>query len=256
MGRLAELDLDQRLTRKEYDGRLVAAQRRFMQLRLHLGGQMGAGELGPGLLVVFEGPDAAGKGGAIKRLTEPLDVRHYRVSTFSKPTFDEKRHHFLWRFYRELPGLGGMAVFDRSWYGRVLVERIEQFATEEQWNRAYDEIVSFEQTLVREGLILVKLWLHISDEEQLRRFNGRAARSAAVVEDHRRGLAQPPAQSGLRRRRRGHVRPHRSRPGAWDLIAGEQKRFARVCVLDTVNRRIVEGMRRWGTPVPPADRAR
>jgi polyphosphate kinase 2 (PPK2 family) len=251
MGRLTELDLDRRLTRKEYDERLAAAQRRLWQLRLHLGGQMGAGELGPGLLVVFEGPDAAGKGGAIKRLTEPLDVRHYRVSTFSKPTFDEKRHHFLWRFYRELPGLGGMAVFDRSWYGRVLVERIEQFATEEQWRRAYDEIVSFEQTLVREGLILVKLWLHISDEEQLRRFNDRAAdplRSWKITDEdwrnRRRNRDYDAAAEELFDRTDHDLAP-------WDLISGEQKRFARVGVLDTVNRRIVEAMQRWGTPVPP-----
>ena len=106
---------------------------------------MGTGELGPALLVVFEGPDAAGKGGAIKRVVEPLDPRHYRVSTFAAPTFDEKRHHFLWRFYREIPGLGGMVLFDRSWYGRVLVERIEGYATREQWVRAFDEIVGFER---------------------------------------------------------------------------------------------------------------
>ena len=130
MGRLDALDLNQRLSRVDYEGRLADAQRRWLQLRLHLGGQMGTGELGPGLLLVFEGPDAAGKGGAIKRVVEPLDPRHYRVSTFAKPTFDEKRHPFLWRFYRLIPGLGGMSVFDRSWYGRVLVERIEGFATD------------------------------------------------------------------------------------------------------------------------------
>ena len=130
MGRLDELDLSQRLGRQEYAMRLGGAQRRFLQLRLHLGGQIGSGELGPGLLVIFEGPDAGGKGGAIKRIGDPLDPRHYRVSTFAAPTFDEKRHHFLWRFYREIPGFGGMAVFDRSWYGRVLVERLEGYASE------------------------------------------------------------------------------------------------------------------------------
>ena len=173
--RLEELDLSERLGRTEYETRLRAAQRRFLQLRLHLGGQLGSGDLGPGLLVLFEGRDAGGKGGALKRLVEPLDPRHYRVSSFAAPTRDEKRHHFLWRFYRELPGLGGMAVFDRSWYGRVLVERIEGYATIEQWSRAYDEIVEFERTLVLEGLTLVKLWLHISDEEQLERFRSREA---------------------------------------------------------------------------------
>ena len=92
-----------------------------------------------------KGRDAGGKGGAIKRIVEPLDPRHYRVSTFAKPSFDEKRKHFLWRFWLEVPGLGGMALFDRSWYGRVLVERVEGYATKEQWKRAYEEIVQFER---------------------------------------------------------------------------------------------------------------
>ena len=105
----------------------------------------------------------------------PLDPRHVRVVQFAAPTHDEKRHHFLWRFWPVLPGWGGMAVFDRSWYGRVLVERVDGLATREQWLRAYDEINSFERTLADEGMILVKLWLHISGTEQLKRFERRAA---------------------------------------------------------------------------------
>ena len=151
---------------------------------------MGSGELGPALLVIFEGPDAGGKGGALKRIVEPLDPRHYRVSTYAKPTPDEKRHHFLWRFYRDIPGLGGMALFDRSWYGRVLVERLEGFATPEQWMRGVDEFLSFERTLVLEGMILVKFWMHLSDEEQLRRFEGAFVGPAEAMEADRRGLAQ------------------------------------------------------------------
>ena len=125
------------------------------------------------MLVVFEGSDAGGKGGAIKRIVEPLDPRHYRVSAFAKPSFDEKRKHFLWRFWKEVPGMGGMALFDRSWYGRVLVERVEGYATKEQWKRAYDEIVQFERNLVLEGVIIVKFWLQISPDEQLKRFESR-----------------------------------------------------------------------------------
>ena len=124
--------------------------------------------------MLFEGWDAAGKGGAIKRLVAPLDARHVRVKSFAAPTPDEKRHHYLWRFGPALPGWGGMAVFDRSWYGRVLVERVEGFATEEQWRRAYDEIDDFERMLADEGMIIVKFWLHISDAEQLKRFERRA----------------------------------------------------------------------------------
>jgi polyphosphate kinase 2 (PPK2 family) len=253
VGRLDELDLTQKLGRVEYEARLLAAQRRLLQLRLHLGGQMGSGELGPGLLVIFEGRDAGGKGGALKRLVEPLDPRHYRVSSFSAPNHDEKRHHFLWRFYRELPGLGGMAVFDRSWYGRVLVERIEGYATLEQWSRAYDEIVQFERTLVLEGLILVKLWLHISDAEQLERFQSRQA-------DPLRQWKLTPEDWRNRERNREYDRAaaelfdrtdHGLAP--WDLVAAENKRYARVTVLETVIARIEEGMWRWGFPVPGVD---
>src|SRR6478752_2659641 len=146
MTRLEHLDLTPAPARKEYLDRLLRAQRRWLQLRLHLGGEMGTGENGPGVMVIFEGLDAAGKGGAIKRLVEPLDPRHYRVTSFAKPTFDEKRHPFLWRFYPYVPGHGGMSVFDRSWYGRVLVERVEGFATDDEWGRAYEEIVNFEHT--------------------------------------------------------------------------------------------------------------
>jgi len=251
MGRLDELDHTERLRGREYEAQLEAARRRLLQLRLHLGGQLGSGELGPGLLVVLEGPDAAGKGGAIRQLVQRLDPRHYRVSTFSAPTFDEKRHHFLWRFYRELPGLGGMAVFDRSWYGRVLVERLEGYATPEQWGRAYDEIVQFERTLVLEGMIIVKLWLQISDEEQLRRFYDRQAdplkRWKLTDEDWRnrgRNREYEAAAEEMFTRTEHELSP-------WDVLSGEHKRHGRVRVVQTVNRRIEAGMKRWGWAVPP-----
>ena len=111
---LDKLDLTLRLDREQYTKRLEEEQRRLLQLRLHLGGELGDHGVGPGLLVLFEGPDAAGKGGAIKVIVNHLDPRHYTVVNYAAPTPREKRHHFLWRFYRELPGHGGMAVFDRS----------------------------------------------------------------------------------------------------------------------------------------------
>src|ERR1700727_3985448 len=145
------------------------AQDRLLQLRLVLGGLIGDNpQLGPPVCVLFEGWDASGKGGAIKRLVAPLDPRHVRVAQFAAPTWDEKRHHFLWRFWPALPGWGGMAVLDRSWYGRVLVERVEGFATEEKGRRAYREIVDFERTLADEGMIFVKFWMHLSPGEQLK----------------------------------------------------------------------------------------
>src|SRR5206468_12815837 len=162
LGRLDDLDLTLRLSSDEEARPRQRAQHRLLQLRLLAGGLVGdGGRLGPPLCVVFEGWDASGKGGCIKRLVSPLDPRHVRVAQFGAPTYDEKRHHFLWRFWPALPGWGGMAVFDRSWYGRVLVERVEEFATTEQWTRSYDEICQFERMLAAEGMVLVKVWLHL-----------------------------------------------------------------------------------------------
>jgi len=250
MGRLDALDLSPRLPRGDYEERLLAGQRRWSQLRLHIGGQMGTGELGPGLLFLFEGSDAAGKGGAIKRIVEPLDPRHYRVSSFAKPTFDEKRHSFLWRFSPYVPGLGGMSVFDRSWYGRVLVERVEGFATPAQWGRAYEEIVSFERMIVLEGVILVKIWLQISDEEQLRRFEGRerdALKRWKITEEdwrnRKRAIDYTVAAEEMFERTDHQLAP-------WDVIAGEQKRSGRIHVLEAIIQRVEQGMARWGMDVP------
>jgi polyphosphate kinase 2 (PPK2 family) len=137
MSRLEQLDLSLKLSKTEEAERLAAGWKRLTALRLALGGKLPGHGLGPPVCVLFEGWDASGKGGAIKRLVQPLDSRHVRVAQFAAPTPDEKRHHYLWRFWPALPGWGGMAVFDRSWYGRVLVERVEGFAQPEQWKRAY-----------------------------------------------------------------------------------------------------------------------
>src|SRR3954471_13379650 len=130
MSQLDDVDLTLRLSKKDYKKQLKEAQERLVHLRLLLGGQIGPGELGPPLLVLFEGWDASGKGGAIQRLISQLDSRHVRVAQFAAPSHHEKRHHFLWRFWPALPGWAGMAVLDRTWYGRVLVERVEGFAPE------------------------------------------------------------------------------------------------------------------------------
>ena len=173
MASLDHVDLSARLSKKEGKLRLKVAQERLLELRLQVGGQLGDGELGPPVCVVFEGWDASGKGGEIKRLVSKLDSRHVTVAEFAVPDERERRHHFLWRFGPALPGWGGMSVLDRSWYGRVLVERVEGFASEAEWERAYDEIVAFEHGLCLEGTVLVKFWLHLSEEEQLRRFRRR-----------------------------------------------------------------------------------
>ncbi|GAA3446049.1 hypothetical protein Pve01_13860 [Planomonospora venezuelensis] len=234
MNRLAETDLSVTLSKKEAAERLDAALRRLLRLRLMLGGQIGDKRIGPPLCVVFEGWDASGKGGAIKRLVRPLDPRHVRVAQFAAPTYDEKRHHFLWRFWKVLPGWGGMAVLDRSWYGRVLVERVEGFATEEQWSRAYGEIVEFERTLAAEGMIMVKFWMHVSEEEQLRRFRDRAADPLRVWkltdEDWRNRDRRPQYEAAVE-----EMLERTDHPDApWHVIAGDDKRYARVAVVETV----------------------
>jgi polyphosphate kinase 2 (PPK2 family) len=124
-------------------------------------------------IVVFEGWDAAGKGGAIKRLTAEWDPRSFSVWPIAAPTAEEKAHNFLWRFWKRLPAAGEIAVFDRSWYGRVLVERVERFATKAEWRRAYDEINAFEAQLAADGTTIVKLFLHVSPEVQDERLKAR-----------------------------------------------------------------------------------
>jgi polyphosphate kinase 2 (PPK2 family) len=250
VGRLDELDLTQSLSRKEEERQLEAAQRRLLQLRLTLGGQIGDGRLGPPVCVLFEGWDASGKGGAIRRLTAPLDPRHVRVASFSAPTADEKRHHFLLRFGPVLPGWGGMAVMDRTWYGRVLVERVEGFATDEQWQRAYDEIVAHERTLAAEGMVFVKFWLHISEKEQLHRFERRRDDPLKTwkltAEDWRNRARRADYEAAVEDmlERTDHE------AGRWHLVPGESKRFARVHVLETTIAAIEEGMRSRGMELP------
>ena len=250
---LDHLDMTMRLDRNEYASRLEKAQRRLLQLRLYLEGSMGAESVGPGLLVVVEGPDASGKGGAIKTIVGHLDPRHFNVFGFAAPTLAEKRHHFLWRFWRELPGLGEMAVFDRSWYGRVLVERVEGFASDVEWDRGFESIVDFERSLVTEGVILVKFWMHVSDDEQLRRFEARAAdplKQWKLTEEdwrNREKNRQNDAAAEEMFVRTGHPL------APWDVIAAEQKRYARIAVIETLNARVEEGIRRWGMRVPHID---
>jgi len=252
MAELDDVDLSLRLSKEEEQKRLAEGQHRLLQLRLVNGGQLTGGRLGPPVCVVFEGWDASGKGGAIKRLLAPLDPRHVRVASYAAPTPTEKRHHFLWRFYPALPGWGGMAVLDRSWYGRVLVERVEEFATEEQWERAYEEISNFERSLALEGMVLIKLWLHISHEEQLRRFERRQADPLKQwklgPEDWRNREKRDIYETALR-----DMLTRTDHPlGPWDVIPAEDKRYARVSVLETVITRVEDGMRREGVEPPPA----
>jgi AMP-polyphosphate phosphotransferase len=246
MSRLGSAQPPVELSKKKAVARLEAAQERFQRLRLLLGGQIAGQKIGPPLCVVFEGWDASGKGGAIKRLVAPLDPRHVRVSQFAAPTYDEKRHHFLWRFWPSLPGWGGMAVFDRSWYGRVLVERVEGFATKEQWTRAYNEIVEFERTLHAEGMIMVKFWMHVSPEEQLRRFEDRANDPLKTwkltEEDWRNRDRRAEYEAAV------NEMLERTDPtwAPWYVIPGDDKHWARLEVVERVCEAIEEELRERG----------
>jgi polyphosphate kinase 2 (PPK2 family) len=250
MGRLDELDLSLSLSRTEEADRLSAAQERLLELRLHLAGLIGDGRLGPPVCVLFEGWDASGKGGAIKRLVAELDARHVRVAQFAAPTHDEKRHHFLWRFFPALPGWGGMAVLDRTWYGRVLVERVEGFATEQQWRRAYGEISSFEESLAAEGMILVKFWLHVSDKEQLERFEAREKdplKAWKITDEDWRNREKRPAYEEAVE----DMLDKTDQPWApWTLVEGESKRYARVKVVSETVSQIEAGLRARGFEPP------
>ncbi len=228
---LDHVDLGQTLNRKEYNRLLLARQKEFLALRLRLGGQIG-GKPGPPLLILFEGWDAAGKGGCIRRLTEPLDPRHYSVHQYQAPTDREKRHHFLWRFWPAVPGKGGMCIFDRTWYGRVLVERVEGFATVPEWRRAYKEIQHWESLLILDGTILIKFFLHISAGEQKRRFESRAKdplRQWKLTEEDWRNRGKHQAyQDAIEEM----LQKTDTVLAPWTVVAAESKRVARIRVLE------------------------
>jgi polyphosphate kinase 2 (PPK2 family) len=249
------IDLALELSREEQDERLETGGRRLAQLRLALGGMypFGDGEqkLGPPLCLVFEGWDASGKGGAIKRLTAALDPRHVRYASYAAPTPDEKRHHYLHRFAAALPGWGGMAVIDRSWYGRVLVERVEGFATEEEWKRAYDEINGFERTLAADGMIIVKFWLEVSDAEQLKRFKKREKDPLKAYkltdEDWRNRKKRPAYEDAVD----DMLERNDTDWAPWVVVEGDDKKWARVKVMEQTIAHIERGLKADGFEPPP-----
>jgi len=222
---LSSLDLTKKLAKSDY-----TRKRNELQARLNLLHRK-ARERGISAALVFEGWDAAGKGGAIRRITPALDARDYQVIQIAAPSDEEKSHHYLWRFWRHLSRAGRFMIFDRSWYGRVLVERVEGFATDAEWQRAYKEINDFEQELVDHGIVLLKFWLHISPEEQERRFRARAKiaykRWKLTDEDWRnreKWGRYELAVNDMIERTSTPIAP-------WILVEGEDKRYARIKVL-------------------------
>ena len=189
-------------------------------------------------VIVFEGWDAAGKGLAISRLLKRIDPRGFQVYPARPPTEDEQLRPFLYRFWVRLPARGEMALFDRSWYGRVLVERVEGFAREEQWRRAYLEINDFEEQLASHGTLLLKFWLHVSPQEQLRRFKDRqrtAYKQHKITDEDWRNRKQWPAYAAAV----NEMVVRTSTPDApWTLVAGDDKRAARLTILETLVERL------------------
>ncbi len=225
---LAKVDLSLKLEPEEYKERLRNAQLelRKLQLKIH--------QHNLPVLMLFEGWDAAGKGGAIKRLTDILDPRSYKVNAFAAPTQEENKYHYLWRFSRHLPGQGTIGIYDRSWYGRVLVERIEGFASEIEWRRSYQEINEFEAQLTRKGYVLLKFWLHISQDEQLARFetrkNNMFKEYKLTDEDWRNRDKWSLYYVGV-----NQAIARTSTPSApWSIVPANDKYYARVFVIETV----------------------
>jgi len=184
--------------------------------------------------IVFEGWDAAGKGGAIRRVTEAIDPRGFVVYPIAKPQGDDATHHYLWRFWRRLPEKGQIAIFDRSWYGRVMVERIEGFCTEAEWKRAYREINYFERQLVDFGTVLFKFWLHISKEEQLARFESRSGdklREWKLTDEDWRNRGEV---GSLRRSRQRNVAQNQYNLCPWTIVEGDSKLYARIKITKTL----------------------
>lgn len=224
---LDSVDLSLKLEKGEYKEQLAKYQARLQDLAWRAYRQRRS------VVAVFEGWDAAGKGSAIRRVTQAVDPRLYRLVQFAAPTEEERAQHYLWRFWRQLRRDGRATFFDRSWYGRVLVERVEDFATQDEWHRAYNEINQFEKQMADHGSIVLKFWVHISQEEQLRRFK---AREEQPHKQHK------ITEEDWRNREKWHeyelavdqmVSRTSTRHAPWTLVPGNDKRYARVMILKT-----------------------
>ncbi len=222
------VDLSLKLDKPEYRQRLKKAQKKLRTLQHRIYRER------IGVAIVYEGWDAAGKGGNIRRLTEKLDPRGYEVIPIAAPDATEKAHHYLWRFWRSIPKAGHIGIFDRSWYGRVLVERVEGFATAQQWKRAYQEINEMEQHLVHSGMVLLKFWLHIDRDEQIQRFQARQDnpdKQWKITEEDWRNREK----WDLYRQAVDEMLLRCSPPQApWTVVESNDKRFARVKVIESV----------------------
>ncbi len=239
---LSSLDMSLTLNRNAYKRSLHEQQSRLNLLHRK------ALKKNTSTILLFEGPDAAGKGGAIRRITEALHARHYQVIPTAAPTDEERAQHYLWRFWRHLSRVGRITLFDRSWYGRVLVERVEGFATEEEWRRAYTEINEFEQQLNRHGIVLLKFWIHVTKDEQLKRFRERESTPhkqwKLTEEDWRNREKWDDYEVAA-----NDLVEHTSTSAApWIIVEGNDKSYARIKVISSLCDRL-EGALKNGKDV-------
>ncbi len=217
--------------RQELDERLMDAENELFLARIPA-------------VICYEGWDAGGKGGNIRRLTQGLDPRGYEVVPVAAPTAEEKAHHYLWRFWRHVPKAGHITIFDRTWYGRVLVERVEGFCSEFEWKRAYDEINEFERQLADFGTVIVKFWLQIDAEEQLRRFQERKdtpyKQWKITDEDWRNREKRPKYEPAVNEMLRRTSTPH----APWTILEANCKYYARIKALRTVAEALETALKR------------
>ncbi|OGQ92228.1 MAG: polyphosphate kinase [Deltaproteobacteria bacterium RIFOXYA12_FULL_58_15] len=244
--RLSKLDMRKSLAHDKYEEKLNELQ--LLMLRI----QRSYHQNKHRAVILFEGWDAGGKGGAIKRLTEKLDPRGYAVYPIGAPSAEDQGRHYLYRFWQRLPSPGEIVVFDRSWYGRVLVERVDGYAKKRAWQRAYTEINEMERLLIDDGVHVVKIFMHISREEQLRRFTERLRdpyKSWKFTEDdiinHEKWESYEAAIDEMLERTSTQSVP-------WNVIAGNNKHYARVRVLQTVTRALGQGVSTSLQVVDPA----
>ncbi|MFM9036026.1 MAG: polyphosphate:AMP phosphotransferase [Mycobacterium sp.] len=234
---LSGVDLTQTLTRQEARARLAKEQAKLRRLSIE------ARKRGISTVLAFEGWDAAGKGGAIRRVTAAMEAGDYRVIPVAAPTEDERKYHYLWRFWRDLPPAGKVVIFDRTWYGRVLVERLEGFARPWEWQRAYDEINDFEAQMVEHGYYVAKFWLHISPAEQLARFQAREdtlyKKHKITEEDYRNRERWDEYVKAVDQK----VLRTTSEGARWHVIPANDKRFARVATLRAINKGLAQRLR-------------
>ncbi len=239
---LDRVDLGLTLERDEYQERLRSAQVRMRELEFECYKHRMP------VTILYEGWDAAGKGGNIKRVTESLDPRGYSVTPIAAPTGEEKTHHYLWRFWNQIPKAGHIAIFDRSWYGRVMVERIEGFCTPAEWRRAFQEIKEFERHLYHFGMVIVKFWLHISKEEQLNRFEERKNtphKSYKLTDEDWRNREK---WDQYREAVLEMLQRTSTTYAPWTVVEGNCKWWARVKAIETITDAIERGLKRKDRP--------